>query len=141
MFTEIGADKKPFAFIRPAVCDDPPVPVIIFPRLSHQNLPASPSDAQEFLIEAIDRFFIFQILLHIDLRVQRIHALPRRMALIKSAIGRIIPGDRDPGMIPCPVPDKAEGKSFRHAEACHQIINKMADRIHHFSDIFKIAVR
>ena len=141
MFTEIGADKKPFAFIRPAVCDDPPVPVIIFPRLSNQSLFMSLSDAQKFLIEAVDRSFIFQIFLHIDLRVQRIHALPRRMALIKSAVGRIIPGDRDPGMIPCPVPDKAEGKSFRHAEACHQIINKMADRIHHFSDIFKIAVR
>ena len=62
------------------------------------------------------------------------------MPCVKSAIDRIIPRDRHPGMIPGPVFDEAEGKPFRHAHARHQVINKMADRIFHLPDVFKITV-
>ena len=140
MLAEVGTDKKLLSLICPAVGDDSPIFVIVFLNLPHDCRFMRLSDPQKFPIKAVNGIFALNILLYIDLRVQGIHALPRSVSVVETAICRIIPGDWHAGMISCPVLDKAEGKPFRHAVSGHQVIYEMADRVHHLINALKITV-
>ena len=67
MLAEVGANEKPLAPVCPAIGDDPPVFVVVFPCFSPHCLFVLLPEPQEFLVETVYRLLAFKVFCHIDL--------------------------------------------------------------------------